>query len=127
MMRGIAKLRLRLRSLFRRNSTERELEEEVRFHLDQQIEENLAAGMSPQEARYAALRTVGATAQFKEECRDARGTRWVESTWKDLTLAIRTLRRDSTFTAVSIITLALGIGATTAIFTVVNGVILRPL
>jgi putative ABC transport system permease protein len=126
-MRGLNILTLRLRSLFRRKEVDGELDGELQFHLDQQIEENIAAGMTPKDARYAALRTTGSIARFRDECRDARRMNLIESIFKDLRLAARVLRRDFTFTLISALTLALGIGATTAIFTVVNAVILRPL
>jgi putative ABC transport system permease protein len=126
-MRTLDKLCLRLRSLFRRNRADEELDREIQFHLDLQIEENFAAGMSPEEARYAATRAMGGVAQVEEQCRDARRVNLIDGVFKDFRLALRTLQKDFTFTVVSGVTLALGIGATTAIFTVVNGVILRPL
>jgi predicted permease len=126
-MRSIDKLRLRLRSLLRPNRMERELDAELQFHLDQLIEENLAAGMPPDEARFAAQRSIGGLTQYQEECRDRRGTQACESTLRDIVYAVRTLKAAPTFTLVSLGTLALGIGATTAVFTVVNSVILQPL
>jgi putative ABC transport system permease protein len=126
-MRSLDRFRLWCRSLLRRNDVEAKLDAELRFHLDRQIEENLAAGMPPDEARYAALRRIGGVAQIEEECRDARSTRMIESILADLRLALRTLRRDLTFSVVSTLTLTLGIGLTTAIFTIVDRVVLRPL
>src|SRR6516164_1892772 len=120
MVRTPKELQHSIRSLFRRRQEEQQLYDELQFHLDRQIEENLAAGMPPDEARYAALRRIGGVAQIEEECRDARSTRMIESILADLRLALRTLRRDLTFSVVSTLTLTLGIGLTTAIFTIVD-------
>jgi putative ABC transport system permease protein len=121
------RFRLRLRSLFRRSRVERELEDELSFHLEQQTAESLAAGMSPEEARRAAMRALGGLPQVQEECRDMRMTTAVETSLKDLRYAFRTLRKDRSFAAASILVLALGIGANTAIFSVAYAVLLRPL
>jgi len=126
-MRVLDKVRLRLRSLFRRGSVERELEDELRFHLDQLIEENVAEGMGPSEARRLALRQMGGVARFQEECRDMRRMNLIEDLWKDVRHAIRLLRRSPGFTAVALLTLALGIGGSTAIYSIVHAVMFRPL
>src|SRR5229473_3375441 len=76
-MRWADKLLLRVRSLLRRERIDHELDEELRFHIEQQIEENLAAGLTPEEARYAARRSIGGVAQLKDECRDTRGVAWL--------------------------------------------------
>src|SRR5260370_1478512 len=113
--------------LLGRKKMEDPLERELRFHLDQHAGDLTAQGHSPEEARRQARLAIGGPEQVKENCRDARGTRWVEDLLQDFRYAIRSLRRQPAFATVALLTLALGIGATTVMFTVINGVLLTPL
>jgi putative ABC transport system permease protein len=121
------KLPLRLRSLFRKDKAERELSEELQFHLHSHIDENVGRGMNPQEARRAALQALGGVEQVKEECRDARHINFIDNFLQDGRFGLRMLRRSPGFAAVACVSLALGIGATTSIFSVVRAVIFAPL
>jgi predicted permease len=113
--------------LFRRDHVESELDEEIRFHVERQIAEATARGEDVHAARRKVALALGGSEQVKELCRDVRGTRWLEDLRQDASYALRTLRQKPGFAVVALLTIALGIGATTVMFAVVNGVLLKPL
>ena len=126
-MRWIAKLRMWIQTLLRRKQAGVLLDEELRFHLEREIAENVAHGMSAEEARFAALRTFGNPALLREQARETWSWGWLESLLRDLRYGIRTLRRTPGFAVIAIVVMALGIGANVALFTVVRNVLLKPL
>jgi len=123
----IYKLPLRLRSLIRRSRVEQELREEFEYHLERKIEYLQSQGIPAAEARNQAMRAIGGMEQQKEKCREARGVSWIEDLITDLRYALRTFRKDPSIALVITISLALAIGANTAIFSLVNAVSLKML
>ena len=126
-MRTLDKLRLRLSSLFRRGRVEAELDDELRFHFDQLVDENTSAGMSPDEARASALRSMGQITAIQEECRDMRGTKLIDDFLRDVGYAWRSFTRNPLFFLSAILILSVGIGVNSAVFTVVRAVVLNSL
>src|SRR6266852_3258427 len=125
-MRWYYKLPLRLRSIFHKNRADLDLSEELQFHLQNQIDEYVAQGMNPKEARHAALRSLGGIEQAKEECRDARKVNLIENFLQDVRFGLRMLRRSPGFSLLAILCLTLGIGANAAVFSWVEGILFRP-
>ena len=112
---------------WRRNRLEEQLEKELRFHLDQHASDLIARGLSPAQAKREARIALGGPEQVKQQCREARGTRWVEELLQDTRYALRSFRHKPGFAAITVLISALGIGATTVMFTVINSVLLKPL
>ena len=125
-MRLFYKIPLRLRSLFRRRDAELELDEELAFHLDRQIQDFKAKGMGPEEARCTALREIGRMQQVKEECREMRNVNFIDNVVQDLHFGLRMLRRSPGFSLLAVLCLTVGIGANAAVFSWIEGILLRP-
>ncbi len=125
--RWLRQIFLRLRTIFHRDRVERELDEELQFHIEQRTAAEIAGGLSAADARRVALLALGGIEQRKEECRDTLGVRFIDDLARDLRCTWRSLRHSPGFSALLVLLMALGIGANTAVFDVVNAVLLRPL
>src|SRR5437667_8724881 len=122
-----SKLHLRLRALFQRRKLDAEMDEEMRSHIEMRTQENIDAGMKPEEAHYAALRQFGWLESIREKCRDQCGVGWIENLVQDIRYVARMLRKNPVATVMAVLILALGIGGNTAVFSVADKAILNPL
>ena len=123
----LRQIKHKARALGDHSGMDRELDSEVTFHLEMETQKYIREGMSKDEARALALRNFGPMTKHKEEARDARGVSWLEELVKDVRYGFRQLGKNPGFAAMAILTLGLGIGSNTAIFSVINGVLLKPL
>src|SRR6266508_4998206 len=120
------KLRRRSRALFQKEKLDARMDDAMRSHIEMQTQENIEAGMKPDEARYAALRQFGWIESIKETCRDQRGVSWIENLERDLRYEARQMLKNPGFTTVAVLTLTLGVGVNLALFAMLNELMLRP-
>src|SRR5579871_6082097 len=126
-MRWVERFRMAMLMLFRRKAESERLNQELEFHLEQQIAENIGLGMEPEQARFAALRLFGNPTLLREEARTSWSWNWLEGLWRDARYGVRTLLRSPSFSVTAVLVMALGIGASTSLFTIVRSVLLKPL
>src|SRR5277367_4290184 len=126
-MRWLEQFRMAMQMLFRRQAETARLNDELQFHLDQQVRENIAQGLSPEEARTATLRMFGNPALVRDQSRSSWSWNWLEKFVRNLRYAVRRLTRSPGFAFTAILVMGLGIGATTSLFTIVRAVLLKPL
>jgi putative ABC transport system permease protein len=127
MFRWLSGLRVVVRSAIFRDRVEQELDEEMQYHLEQEINERLKAGLSEEEARYAALRTMGSISKSRDECRDIRGVRWVENVVLDLHYSLRSIKRSKGLALGVVVSMGLGLGVTASLFSLADFFVFRPL
>src|ERR1035438_6811813 len=126
-MNGMAQVRIWIQMMFRRARAVGRLDDQMRFHIERQAAENVAAGMNPEEAHLAALRSFGNPALLRDQARATWSWNWLESLVRDIRYGLRSLARTPGFAVIAILVMALGIGANVALFTVVRSVLLKPL
>src|SRR6266516_6819935 len=123
----LRKIQNRFRALFQKEKLEGRMDDEMRSHIEMRTQENIDAGMNPEEAHYAALRQFGWVDSIKEKCRDQRGVGWIENLVQDIRYGARMLRKNPVSTVMAVLILALGIGGNTAVFSVADKAILNPI